>query len=210
MYLFSLKWYKPSLDNNNSTLYFGQVCTILWYLEHKKCHAFLYFEKESNLSSYLLSLARSPKSISSEGREEGKKRSPFSFRSDIHARSWFLTYKWEGAWASRFTISLALIFLHLLSAADWCSSLVHWYPVPGRLHRHPSLSVHHRPQECSQSPQTVHWIASLLVSMLTFLHQNIWLKSFWNWKSHHLLPKYKSQNKLGYDAVTNRSWTLGA
>lgn len=42
MYLFSLKWRQPSLDDNKSTLYIGQMCTVLSHLECKKCPIILY------------------------------------------------------------------------------------------------------------------------------------------------------------------------
>ena len=42
MYLFSPKWYKPSLNDNNSTLYVGQMCTDWSHPEQKKYPMSLY------------------------------------------------------------------------------------------------------------------------------------------------------------------------
>ena len=45
--MFSPKWYKPSLNDNNSALYVGRICTDWSHLKYKKCPMSLYCWKRS-------------------------------------------------------------------------------------------------------------------------------------------------------------------
>lgn len=144
MYLFSLKWSKPSLDDKNSILGIGHMCTVLWNLDYKKSLIFSFFfpifEKESNLSSCLLSLARSLKSISFEGYGREMEKVPFLVQTYQYARSLFLAWEWEGAWPSLAQRSWQL------TRAQLCVTI----QPPADYRDAPHDSPHHRPWAASQ------------------------------------------------------------
>lgn len=189
MYLFSLKWSKPSLDDKNSILGIGHMCTVLWNLDYKKSLIFSFFfhifEKESNLSSCLLSLARSLKSISFEGYGREMEKVPFLVQTYQYARSLFLAWEWEGAWPS-----LPWVRLHLLSAAgSWrglscvspfCPLQITEMPLMTALTTDRGLVLR------GSQDSLLGWVPP--APTLPFPYQMVWLQRLYNWETNNAPP----------------------